>query len=330
VAVAANLCSIAIGTETDGSITCPASTNGIVGIKPTIGFASRSGIIPISFTQDTAGPMGRTVADVAAVLGFLAGKDESDPSTAQGRNKTEVDYTRFLDAGALRGKRIGVEKKQQGNNHFMHALEQKARSILEQNGATIVEIEYLDQINEASDAEFELMKFEFRDGLNKYLSATDAPVKSLSELIAFNLKNQDKAMPYFKQEILESAESKAGLDSIEYKAAFEKSHVRCKGIIDNTLANHQLDAICGLTMGPACSIDTIYGDRWGEVFLTMPAAVSGYPHISVPAGMIYALPVGLSFFGAPFSEGKLISIAFAYEQASKNRQLPGFRQSFFE
>jgi amidase len=328
VAVAANLCTVAVGTETDGSVTCPASTNGIVGIKPTVGLVSRSGIIPISATQDTAGPMGRTVRDVAILLSAMTGIDEVDTVTKESEGKTHPDYTKFLDANALRAKKIGVEKKPQGNNQYMHALQQKAIDVLKQQGAEIIEIEYLDKINKLNDAEFLLMQYEFKAGVNKYLSTAGAPVKTLTDVIGFNKKNEGKAMPYFKQETLESSDKKGGLDSKEYKEAFQKSHVDSKKIIDDVINQNKLDAICGLTMGPACSIDTIYGDRWGDVFLTTPAAMTGYPHISVPCGVIYELPVGLSFFGPAYSEPLLISIGYAYEQASKNRVLPKFKKAF--
>jgi amidase len=328
VAVAANLCTVAVGTETDGSVTCPASTNGIVGIKPTVGLVSRAGIIPISATQDTAGPMARTVNDVAILLGAMTGTDPNDPVTNESNGKSQTDYTKFLDANALRGKRIGVDKKPQGDNQYMHALQQRAIELLKQSGAEIVELDYLEKINKAGDAEFLVLQYEFRDGLNKYLSSANAKMKSLADVIEFNKQNENKAMPYFKQEILEGSEKKVGLDNKEYKAAFHKSHIESRKMIDGLMTQNKLDAICGLTMGPACSIDVVYGDRWGDVFLTLPAAVTGYPHISVPCGEVYELPVGLSFFGPAYSEPVLIGLAYAYEQASKNRTLPKFRTAF--
>jgi len=328
VAVSANLCMVAVGTETDGSVTCPAAVNGIVGLKPTVGLVSRSGIIPISHTQDTAGPMARTVTDVAILLGILAGSDEADATTNSSKSDKIIDYTQFLDINALKGKRIGVEKKPQGDNHFMHALLKKNLDLLTQQGAIIVEIEYLDKINELGGAEFEVLQFEFKDGLNKYLSTANAPVKTLTDVINFNKNNEDKAMPYFKQETLLSSQAKAGLESAEYKTALKKSNEGCRNIINNLLQKNKLDMICGLTMGPACSIDNIYGDRWGEVFLTQPAAASGYPHITVPAGMVYELPIGLSFFGAAYSEASLLAVAFAFEQAANNRKKPGFKNAF--
>lgn len=328
VAVAANLCVVAIGTETDGSVVCPASVSGIVGIKPTVGLVSRSGIIPISSTQDTAGPMARTVTDAAILLGAMTGIDDQDLITLESKGKAYTNYVEFLDSDALNGKRIGVERKPQGKNQFMHALQQKTIDLLKSKGATIIEIDYLDEINKLGEDEFELMQFEFKTGLNKYLSSSNAKVKSLKEVIDFNSANEDKAMPYFKQETLISSNEKGSLTDKKYIDAFKKSHIKAKEIIDSAIRINKLDAICGLTMGPACSIDTIYGDRWGDVFLTMPAAVSGYPHITVPCGMIYELPVGFSFFGLAYSEPKLISIAYAYEQASKIRTQPSFKKSF--
>lgn len=330
VAVAANLCVVAVGTETDGSITCPSAVNGIVGIKPTVGLVSRSGIIPISSTQDTAGPMARTVKDAAIMLGALAGIDPADKITQeQEKQKTKVtDYTSFLNPEGLKGKRIGVEKKPQGDNPLLHALQQKALEVLKQQGATIIEVEYLDEINKLGDAEFEVMQYEFKDGLNRYLASANARVKSLEEVIAFNKTNEGKAMPYFKQEILEGSQKKEGLDSSAYKQALQKSHTGTRKIIDALFKQHQLDALCGLTMGPACSIDMIYGDRWGNVFLTQPAAASGYPHITVPCGMVYDLPVGFSFFAQAYSEPVLIAMGYAYEQATKNRKVPAFRKAF--
>ena len=327
VAVSANLCVVAVGTETDGSIVCPASVSGLVGIKPTVGLISRSGIIPISKTQDTAGPMARTVEDAAILLGVLSGIDNKDLITKESKGKNFIDYTQFLDLNALKGKRIGIEKKPQGNNHFINTLLDNAVNLLKQKGATIIEIDYMDQINALGEAEFEVMQYEFKDGLNHYLSTANAKVKSLKEVIDFNLANEDIAMPFFKQEILETSNLKSGLNDKKYIDALNKSHNGSKKILDSVFLENKLDAICGITMGPACSIDMIYGDRWGYS-LTTPAAVSGYPHITVPGGKVYDLPVGLSFFGNSYSEPKLIAMAYAYEQASKNRVKPEFKKSF--
>lgn len=326
-AVSANLCVVAVGTETDGSIVCPSSVSGVVGIKPTVGLISRSGIIPISKTQDTAGPMARTVKDAAILLGVLSGIDDKDLITNESKGNSFKDYTQFLDLNALKGKRIGIEKKPQGNNQFINALLDNAVNLLKQNGATIIEIDYIDNINALGDAEFEVLQYEFKDGLNHYLSTANAKVKSLKDVIDFNLANEDKAMPFFKQEILETSNLKSGLNDKKYIDALNKSHSGSKNILDSIFLENKLDAICGITMGPACSIDLIYGDRWGYS-LTAPAAASGYPHITVPGGKVYDLPVGISFFGTSYSEPKLIGIAYAYEQASKNRMKPEFKKSF--
>ena len=325
-AVAANLCAIAVGTETDGSITCPASVNGAVGIKPTVGLVSRSGIIPISHTQDTAGPLTRTVTDAAILLEILAGVDNNDAITKESIGKV-AQYTNFLDINGLKGKRIGVEKKKY-TNQFLNKLQEKALAVLKQQGATIVEIDYLDSVNALSNDENEVMKYEFNYGVNAYLSNANAKVKSLEEVINFNKQNEDKAMPTFKQETLEMCAAKKGLDDADYKKALAKSHNGTKQILDNIIQKNKLDAITGLTMGPSCSIDTIYGDRWGDVFLTAPAAMSGYPHISIPCGKVYELPVGLSFFSGAYREGELIAIAYSYEQATKHRVTPSFKKSF--
>ncbi|TRX16551.1 amidase [Flavobacterium franklandianum] len=327
VAVAANLCVVAVGTETDGSIVCPASVNGVVGIKPTVGLISRSGIIPISKTQDTAGPMARTVKDAAILLGVLAGIDKTDSITIESKGKSFSDYTQFLDLNALKGKRIGIEKKPQGNNQFINSLLDNAMRQLKQKGATIVEIDYINKIDALGEAEYEVLQFEFKDGLNHYLSNAKSKVKSLKDVIDFNLANEDKAMPYFKQEILESSNLKSGLNEKKYRDALNKSFNGSKMILDSVIMKYELDAICGITMGPACSIDMIYGDRWGYS-LTSPAAISGYPHITVPCGKVYDLPVGLSFFGTSYSEPKLLGIAYAYEQGSKHRVKPTFKKSF--
>jgi amidase len=327
-AVAANLCTVAIGTETDGSVTCPSSVCGIAGIKPTVGLVSRSGIIPISATQDTAGPMGRSVKDVVILLSAIAGVDEKDAKTKESEGKSKTDYTKFLDPNSLKGKRIGIEKKPQGDNQYLNALRQKAIDLMKQQGAEVVEIEYLDKINKLGNDEFLVLQYEFKDGLNKYLSTANANMKTLTDVIEFNKKNEDKAMPYFKQETLESSNKEAGLESKEYKEAYQKSHIESRKIIDDVIKQNKLDAITGLTMGPACSIDVVYGDRWGDVGLTTPAAITGYPHITVPCGMVYELPVGISFFGPAYSEDVLIGIAYAYEQASKIRIAPNFKKAF--
>ena len=327
-AVSANLCVVAIGTETDGSIVCPASVNGIVGIKPTVGLVSRSGIIPISQTQDTAGPMARNVTDAAILLGAIAADDQDDAVTLESKGKAHKDYTTFLDANALKGKRIGIEKKPQGDNKYINALLNDAINLLKKQGAVIVEIDYFDKINAFGQAEFEVLQYEFKDGLNSYLATANAKVKTLKDVIDFNSSNEDKAMPYFKQETLESSNAKKGLDDKKYLEALAASFEGSKSVLKSVFEENKLDAICGITMGPACSIDMIYGDRWGGYSLTSPAAASGYPHITVPNGIVYDLPVGLSFFGTPYTEGELIGLGYAYEQASKKRLKPAFKPSF--
>ncbi|RTY84653.1 amidase [Flavobacterium sp. ZB4P23] len=327
-AVSANLCVVAVGTETDGSIVCPASVNGVVGIKPTVGLVSRSGIIPISKTQDTAGPMARTVTDAAILLGVIAAVDQDDTITLESKGKAQKDYTTFLDKNALKGKRIGIEKKPQGNNKYINALLDAAVNLLKKQGAIIIEIDYLEKINALGQAEFEVLQYEFKDGLNTYLATANAKVKSLKDVIDFNTANEDKAMPYFKQETLESSNAKKGLEDKKYLEALTVSFEGSKSVLNTVFKENKLDAICGITMGPACSIDMIYGDRWGGYSLTSPAAASGYPHITVPCGLAYDLPVGLSFFGMPYTEGKLIGLGYAYEQVSKKRIKPGLKPSF--
>ena len=324
-AVSANLCVVAIGTETNGSVVSPSSCNGIVGIKPTVGLLSRSGIIPISATQDTAGPMARTVKDAALLLGVLAGVDPDDAVTAGSKDKTHADYTSFLDVGSLKGKRIGVEKSFLSNGHEgVLALFQDALTLLKTQGATIVEVELQKQLTDANSVEGTILQYEFKDGLNKYLAtATDARVRSLTDVIAYNRQNAAKAMPYFKQETLERSDARGGLDSSEYTEALKKL-LTARTVIDDLLRTNQLDAICGTTNGLACCIDLICGDyRTGPGF-SGPAAIAGYPHITVPMGAVMESPVGISFVGGAYTEPQLLGMAYAYEQASKKRVAPGF------
>ena len=324
VAVAANLCVVAVGTETDGSVVCPAATNGVVGIKPTVGLISRSGIIPISKTQDTAGPIARTVKDAAILLGILAGIDANDPITNQSKNKSYTNYVPFLDINALKGKRIGVEKKPPSSNPLINKLFDEALKTLQQQGATIVQIELLDKIYELSPSELEVLTYEFKDGVNKYLSTANAKVKSLKEAIDFNKTNETQTMPYFGQDTLEKAEQKAGLDSKEYLTALNKSFNGSRALIDKIMGDNKLDAIAGITIGPACTTDLVYGDQFGDTYFAMPAAISGYPNITVPCGMMHKLPLGISFFSQAYTEPSLLGIAYAYEQASKHRTIPTF------
>lgn len=328
VAVAANLCAVAVGTETDGSVTCPASVNGLVGIKPTVGLLSRSGIIPISFTQDTAGPLARTVKDAVLLMAAMIGHDASDPKMEEKRGVNWADGYKIMgDGNWLNGKRIGIDKKK-FENQFVNRLQQQAVEVLKKQGATIIEIEYLDEFSKLGEAEFEVLKFEFKDGLERYLANSNSLYKTLEDIMAFNRYHEDEAMPTFKQEIIEDSEKKAGLDSKEYLDLLAKTYTGSRKMIDDLLKTHQLDAIAGLTMGPSCAIDSIYGDRWGDVSITSPAAMAGYPHISVPAGTVFDLPVGFSFFGTAWSEWNLIYMAYSFEQATKHRKTPEFKQAF--
>ncbi|MEO9022550.1 MAG: amidase [Ginsengibacter sp.] len=323
-AVAANLCTIAIGTETNGSVVSPASVNGLVGIKPTVGLWSRSGIIPISATQDTAGPMARSVTDAAILLTHLAGIDPKDSVTLRSEGKVSKDYTQSLSLDGLKGKRIGIEKSfLAGPNSDVVALLQKTIGLLKEKGATIVEVALLKEMGPLNSAEFKVLQYEFKDGLNKYLSTSNAKVRSLSEVIDFNERNKDKAMPFFKQEILISSNAKGSLDSKEYKEALVKS-TSARGIIDNLMQQNKLDALCGVTNGLACCIDLVNGDYDTGFSFSSPAAMAGYPHITVPMGFVHHLPVGFSFMGAAYNEHELIKMAYAFEQASKNRKVPEF------
>jgi len=327
-AVAANLCAIAIGTETDGSINCPASINGVAGIKPTVGLWSRSGIIPISHTQDTAGPMARTLRDAVILLGPLTAKDPADISTMDESRKALVDYVQFLKADGLQGKKIGVEKSFLKGHEAIDALLQKALQDMKGQGATIVEVDLIKPLKKLEGLEFEVLKYEFKDGLNKYLGKTNGPVKTLQDLIDFNRKNEAKAMPFFKQEILESSQEKADLKSKDYIDTLNKLRTTTRKAIDSLLKEHGLTAICGPANGPSWRIDLINGDSFTGYGMYSPAAVAGYPSITVPMGMAMGLPVGISFLGTAYTEPDLISIAYAYEQVSKKRESPAFKSTF--
>ncbi len=322
-AVAANLCVVAIGTETDGSVIAPSSFCGIVGIKPTVGLLSRSGIIPISKTQDTAGPMARTVRDAAILLGALTGADAEDAVTAESKGKIQKDYTPFLDANGLQGKRIGVEKKFMEGHEGVVRLYKAAIELLKTKGAVIVEVELLKATKEASSGEFTVLQYEFKDGLNKYLAHANAKVKSLADVIAFNKQEEATAMRWFKQETLESSQLKAGLDNKEYTDAIRKT-TSARGIIDNMMKQYKLDAICGTSIGLPCCIDLINGDYDTGFYFCPPAAMAGYPHITVPMGKVHELPVGFSFIAGAYKEAELITLAYAYEQASNKREMPRF------
>ena len=325
VAVSANLCTVAIGTETNGSVVCPSSANGIVGIKPTVGLVGRSGIIPISHTQDTAGPMARTVADAVALLGVLTGIDNRDSKTNESIDKSYSDYTQFLEVNGLRNKRIAVGRNFMGFHEKVDALMEAAIKTMEEQGTTIID---LDTITPGGygQASYDLLLYEFKDGLNKYLAnlGSNAPIKSLKELISFNKANEGESMPYFKQEILIKAQEKGDLSTKEYKDALKivLDNTRKNGI-DKVMEENNLDAIIAPTGGPAWPTDPITGDHFlgGS---SSPAARAGYPNITVPMGFVSGLPVGISFFSKAYQEPELIKISYAYEQATKHRKPPKF------
>ena len=324
-AVAANLCVIGIGTETDGSITSPASINGLVGIKPTVGLISRSGIIPISATQDTAGPMARTVKDAAIFLSILAGIDAKDPITAESKGKSKTDYTQGLDVNALKGKRIGVERSTfTRRNEDVIAMFKENVELLKAKGAIIIEVDLNSKINAAlGNAETDVLQFEFKDGVNKYLATANAKVKSLTDVIAYNNANKEKTMPYFKQETLIASNAREGLDSKAYKEAVEKL-AKSRTVIIDMMKENNLDALCGISNGPSSCIDNINGDYGTGFSFSGPAATAGYPHITLPMGMIHGLPVGISFVAGAYQEAEIIKIAYAFEQATKKREAPKF------
>ncbi|MBK7252950.1 MAG: amidase [Ignavibacteria bacterium] len=324
VAVAANLTMLAIGTETDGSIVCPSHSNCIVGIKPTVGLVSRSGVIPISFTQDTPGPMARNVRDAAICLGAMTGVDPADEKTLVSKGKTYTDYTQFLKDDGLKGKRIGLYKVPSGINYKVDTLMYQAVELMKSRGAEIIE---LDKISEESpdSYSFQILLYEYKDGLNKYFTSLgpQAPVKSIEELIAFN-KSDPLELKYFNQKYLEMAQEKGDLNSREYLEALDKmmKGSRDQGI-DKVMNEHNLDAIVAPTGSPAWKTDLINGDSF-QFGTSSPAAMAGYPNINVPMGFINELPVGISFFGRAWSEPVLLEIAYAYETATKHRRAPKF------
>ena len=326
-AVSANLCAIAVGTETDGSVVSPSSLNGIVGIKPTVGLIGRSGIVPISHTQDTAGPMARTVADAAALLSVLAAVDREDPSGEAARPYLQPDYTRFLDANGLRGARLGVVRKYAGFNMHVDSVFGEALAALKHAGAEIVDPVEIASIGKMDEPELQVLLFEFKADLNKYLAwlGASAPVHTLEEVIAFNQKNSARELSYFGQELMEKAQAKGDLTSPDYQKSLTDSRrlSRQEGI-DDAMTKLHLDALIAPTDGPAWPTDFIDGDHFSAGTSTL-AAVAGYPHVTVPMGFVFGLPVGLSFFGRAWSEPALIKLAYAYEQATKARKPPQFR-----
>ncbi len=327
VAVAANLCAAAVGTETDGSIVSPANACGIVGIKPTLGLLSRSGIIPIAHSQDTAGPMARTVADAAILLAAMTGVDERDEATKASRGKALPDFAELLDPKALKGARIGVfHPRSLDDNPLTNRVLAEAAAVLKNRGAVIVDPVKIVLNGDIGDSEYDVLLYEFKADLNRYLTELGkaAPVRSLKEAIEFNERHKDRVMPYFGQEIFHQAEEKGPLTEAAYKKALETCRrLSRKEGLDAALAANKLDALVAPAGGPAWLIDLVNGDSPTGGSSTLPA-VSGYPNVTVPAGFAFGLPMGISFIGPAWSDAKLIKFAYAFEQATRARKAPRF------
>jgi len=327
VAVSANLCAVAIGTETDGSVVSPSNNNALVGIKPTLGLVSRSGIVPIAHSQDTAGPMTRTVADAAALLSVMSGTDPADPATRESDAKRQRDYTKFLDAGGLAGARLGVVRQRlMGYSPATDRVMEAAIADLKRLGAIIIDPADVPTIGQFDDSELEVLLYEFKADLNKYLAALgpSAPVHSLKDIIDFNEAHRDAEMPYFGQELMLRAQEKGPLTDKAYLAALEKNHrLSQREGIDAVMDRMHLDALIAPTSGPPWLTDLVNGDYSTNGSSTI-AAVAGYPHITVPAGQAFGLPIGLSFIGRAWTEPVLIKLAYAYEQGTKRRAPPTF------
>ncbi len=324
-AIAANFAAVGIGTETDGSIICPASICGIVGIKPTVGLISRSGVIPIAASQDTAGPMTRTVSDAAIMLSAMTAVDASDPATAKNGTLARTDYETFLKPDGLKGAVIGIARDYWGKRSEVDKVTDAALDAMKRGGATLVDIKF-PNLEKFGDAEFEVLKFEFKDGLEKYLASRGSQYKTLTDLIKFNEENAAHEMPYFKQEIFESSAKKGPLTSKEYLDALAlcRKLTREEGI-DAVMNKDKLDAIVAPSNAPTWMTDWVNGDCGSNyVSSSSLAAVSGYPSITVPAGFVRELPIGMSFFGRPYTEHILIRIAYSFEQMTKARRKPKF------
>jgi len=324
--ISANLCAVGIGTETDGSIVCPSSSNGLAGIKPTVGLVSRSGIIPISHSQDGAGPMCRTIRDAAILLGALTGVDPRDSATAGSQGKSFADYTQFCDPNGLKGARIGVARKYFGFSDTVDAVMEQALDAMKKQGATLVDPADVETLGKFDESELLVFMYELKADLNDYLArlGPSAPVRTLKDIIDFNDRNRQKEMPYFGQDLFLKAEAKGPLTERAYLDALEKNHqlARTEGI-DATMDKNRLDAMVAPTGGPAWLTDLVNGDHVAGGS-SNAAAVAGYPNINVTAGFISGLPVGISFFGRPWSEPTLIRLAFAFEQTIKARKAPRF------
>jgi amidase len=324
-AVAANLCAASIGTETDGSIVCPAHTCGIVGIKPTLGLISRAGIVPVAHSQDTAGPMARTVADAAILLGPISGPDGRDDATEAGHGRYPTDYMPFLDPDGLRGVRLGIARSVCGFNPRVDALFEECLATLRELGAELVDNANIETAKQLDDSEITVLLYEFKADLDAYLARRpDASVHSLADVIAFNTAHAAETMPYFGQELMLMAQEKGPLTEEAYLKALETNRrlARIEGI-DAAMQKHGVQAIIAPSGGPAWLTDYVNGDHYGGGS-SSPAAVAGYPNITVPAGYVYGLPVGLSFTGPAWSEGLLIRYAYAFEQATRVRRAPRF------
>lgn len=324
VAVAANLVTVAIGTETNGSVVCPAGQNGIVGIKPSVGLVSRSGIIPIAHSQDTAGPMARSVRDAAILLNAMTGIDPGDPASADAP-AVRIDYAAGLAADGLDGRTVGVLRSYfgAGSHPTVEEIFTESIAAMRLGGAEIVDDIHLDTSG-ANAAEYEVLLYEFKAGLAAYFERSQANVGSLAEVIAFNEAHADTVMPIFGQEVMLQAEAKGGLDEPEYLRAVETSRSVVRGALDAAFDEHDLDVLVAVTNGPAWMTDHVNGDSF-HIGSSTYAAVSGYPSITVPAGFVSGLPVGVTFIGRPFLEQPLIGIAYAFEQATRKRRPPDLR-----
>jgi amidase len=327
-AVAANLCVAAVGTETDGSIICPSQTNGIVGIKPTLGLLSRSGIIPIAHSQDTPGPMARTVADAAILLGAMTGVDSADSATRLSRKRNSSNYAKSLDYDGLKGVRIGVARNMAGKNPRILKIFEHCIEVMKQLGAVLIDPADVPNFDKSVETEREVLHYEFKADLNKYLRLLDDGVRvhSMDDVIRFNEENVDRVMPYFGQEHMIMAQEKGPLSEKKYKDALAKNlRLTRKDGIDAAFRKHRLDALIVPSGGPAWTIDLANGDsdNW-DMESTSPAAVAGYPHITVPGGFVFGLPVGISFFAKAWQEADLINYAYAFEQATQYRRQPRY------